>query len=134
MKHILAFVTVIVVALWAPFVPAAERPNVLFIAVDDLRPALGCYGDAHAISPHIDSLAARGTLFRRVKRGKRAHRNHLLVVVVDHSVKTRNSLLCPPVARAGSSDRCAYASSQFPAARPNASRFQSGSGRRNRRA
>jgi iduronate 2-sulfatase len=38
-------------------------PNVLFIAVDDLRPALGCYGDRFAISPHIDSLASRGTVF-----------------------------------------------------------------------
>ena len=42
-----------------------RRPNVLFIAVDDLRPALGCYGDGAAISPNIDALAVRGTLFRR---------------------------------------------------------------------
>lgn len=39
--------------------------NVLFIAVDDLRPALGCYGDAWAITPHIDQLAATGTVFER---------------------------------------------------------------------
>ena len=44
---------------------AAERPNVLFIAVDDLRPALGCYGDPHAKTPNIDRLAARGTVFNR---------------------------------------------------------------------
>jgi len=42
---------------------AAERPNVLFIAVDDLRPALGCYGDPLAKTPSIDKLAARGTVF-----------------------------------------------------------------------
>ncbi|MEZ6114870.1 MAG: sulfatase [Pirellulaceae bacterium] len=44
---------------------AAERPNVLFIAVDDLRPELGCYGATHIHSPNIDRLAASGTVFRR---------------------------------------------------------------------
>lgn len=39
------------------------RPNVLFIAVDDLRPKLGCYGDPDAITPNIDRLAERGILF-----------------------------------------------------------------------
>lgn len=42
-----------------------ERPNILFIAVDDLRPQLGCYGDRVVISPHIDSLAERGMIFER---------------------------------------------------------------------
>lgn len=41
------------------------RPNVLFIAVDDLRPELACYGKEHIQSPHIDSLAAEGTVFAR---------------------------------------------------------------------
>ncbi len=39
--------------------------NVLFIAVDDLRPALGCYGLANARTPNIDALAADGVLFSR---------------------------------------------------------------------
>lgn len=42
---------------------ASERPNVLLILVDDLKPALGCYGDSVAKTPNIDALAARGMRF-----------------------------------------------------------------------
>ena len=42
-----------------------RKPNILFIAVDDLRPSLGCYGDNLAVSPNIDALAARGVTFNR---------------------------------------------------------------------
>jgi iduronate 2-sulfatase len=44
-------------------VAAAEKPNILFIAVDDLRPSIGCYGDRHAITPNLDRLAKRGVRF-----------------------------------------------------------------------
>lgn len=42
---------------------AAERPNVLLILVDDLKPSLGCYSDPVAKSPNIDRLANRGMKF-----------------------------------------------------------------------
>jgi arylsulfatase A-like enzyme len=41
------------------------KPNILFIAVDDLRPELNCFGKSNIISPNIDSLAAEGVLFSR---------------------------------------------------------------------
>ena len=42
-----------------------ERPNILFIPIDDLRPELGCYGNTDIISPNIDKLASNGVVFNR---------------------------------------------------------------------
>jgi uncharacterized sulfatase len=44
---------------------AADKPNILFIAIDDLAPALRCYGNLIAKTPHIDRLAASGVRFDR---------------------------------------------------------------------
>lgn len=43
----------------------AKPMNVLFLAVDDLKPNIGCYGDPIAITPNIDKLAASGVTFLR---------------------------------------------------------------------
>ncbi|MCG8581748.1 MAG: sulfatase [Bacteroidales bacterium] len=40
-----------------------QKTNILFIAVDDLKPMLGCYGDESIITPNIDALANNGVLF-----------------------------------------------------------------------
>ncbi len=40
-----------------------SKPNVLLILVDDLKPALGCYGDSMAKTPHMDKLATSGMQF-----------------------------------------------------------------------
>ena len=53
--------------LTAGVLPAADtaRYDVLLIMADDLRCALGCYGDKQAITPNIDRLARKGVLFER---------------------------------------------------------------------
>lgn len=57
---------VIILAMVVPNSSGGAQPfNVLFIAVDDLRPELGCYGAAHMKTPHIDRLASSGMLFER---------------------------------------------------------------------
>jgi arylsulfatase A-like enzyme len=56
---------VLVCLLLAGVAPVFAAPNVLFIAVDDLRPELNCYGITNIISPNIDKLARSGRLFKR---------------------------------------------------------------------
>jgi iduronate 2-sulfatase len=56
MKH---FVAALMILLALNSVEAADRTNVLFIAVDDLRPELGCYGNKIVKTPNIDRIAAR---------------------------------------------------------------------------
>jgi iduronate 2-sulfatase len=42
-----------------------QRPNVLFLAVDDLRPEFSCYGVGAMVTPHLDRLSRRGVRFDR---------------------------------------------------------------------
>ena len=44
---------------------SVARPNILFLAVDDLRCELGCYGVESIITPSIDRLAESGVTFTR---------------------------------------------------------------------
>lgn len=64
MKRLLWFVSLVGLLIRTD-AAVGSRPNVLFIAVDDLRPELGCYGQSQVISPNIDRLAAGAVLFNR---------------------------------------------------------------------
>ncbi len=53
------------VAIPPSVLQAADRPNVLLIAADDLRCDLGCYGNSAVKTPNLDRLAARSLCFDR---------------------------------------------------------------------
>ncbi len=67
--RLLKSVILVLIAISTPSIRAESdsqpKPNILFIAVDDLRPELGCYGVDTIQSPHIDRLAASGVRFDR---------------------------------------------------------------------
>ena len=59
------FITFAATLLLACSAVAKSKPNVLFIAIDDLRPELGCYGSPIAKSPNLAKLATEGRRFDR---------------------------------------------------------------------
>jgi len=61
LRQILALLSI--TAFAGAATPALTRPNILFIAVDDLRPELGAYGKDYIKSPNIDRLAQAGITF-----------------------------------------------------------------------
>ncbi|MEM6916101.1 MAG: sulfatase, partial [Verrucomicrobiota bacterium] len=63
MRLLLFFISLALVSLG--FAEERERPNILMIAVDDLRPMLGCYGDERVKTPNIDALAAEAMVFEK---------------------------------------------------------------------
>lgn len=48
-----------------PVLNQNKRPNILFIAVDDLRTEINCFGAKHMHTPNFDRLAAQGMIFQR---------------------------------------------------------------------
>lgn len=53
----------IAAGLFVAALPAAERPNIVWIVGEDLGPELGCYGDPQAITPNLDRFAREGARF-----------------------------------------------------------------------
>ena len=69
MNFALKSLLVVSVVVWGALPATAQaedtnRYNVVFIAVDDLRPELGCYGADYVETPNIDRLASQGVVFR----------------------------------------------------------------------
>ena len=62
-KLLIVLLTLLVAA--PVFSQQKAKPNILFIAIDDLKPILGCYGDKLIKTPNIDRLAKKGTVFMR---------------------------------------------------------------------
>ncbi|MCB1120143.1 MAG: sulfatase, partial [Verrucomicrobiae bacterium] len=60
-----SFLAVGLLLFFAGKASAADRPNILFIAADDLRLELNCYGQTHVHSPNFDRLAKESILFDR---------------------------------------------------------------------
>ena len=66
LRPLLPAIALLITAVASGHAEAADRPNVLFIAVDDLNDWVGCLGGhPQAKTPHIDRLAARGVLFEQ---------------------------------------------------------------------
>lgn len=58
----MAKLTIFHLILYLPL-SLTNKLNVVMIIMDDLRPALKCYGDTAAVTPNIDKLAAKSFLF-----------------------------------------------------------------------
>ena len=63
MKKLIAATLLGILSIAPIIAQEKSKPNVLFIAVDDLKPVLGCYGDKIVKTPNIDRLAKMGTVF-----------------------------------------------------------------------
>ncbi len=62
---ILLWLVLVTTCLCGTSIADDQKPNVLLICVDDLRPELACYGVDYIQSPNIDRLASTGRIFRR---------------------------------------------------------------------
>lgn len=63
--HRIAALSLLALALPLCADEPAERPNIVWIIVDDMSANFSCYGEKTIRTPHVDRLAAEGTRFRR---------------------------------------------------------------------
>lgn len=57
--------TLVFASLWTSLAHAGERPNILWIVIDDMSANFGCYGETTIETPEVDQLASEGLLFTR---------------------------------------------------------------------
>ena len=62
---VLPLVVACVLSITAPTArgESSGRPNILWLSCEDISPHLACYGDPHAITPHLDQLAREGVRY-----------------------------------------------------------------------
>jgi len=65
MKRTLLSCTLLAVVLSAATAPAENRPNILFIHMEDMGVQIPAYGDRTVATPNLDKLAAEGVVFER---------------------------------------------------------------------
>ena len=63
MNTILRSTAVAAILAFTALAQAGERPNILFIAYDDLRPLIKAYGEPESITPNLDALMREGVRF-----------------------------------------------------------------------
>lgn len=59
------FLTLAIAGLFNSAAYADDRPNILFIAIDDMKPLIGAYGNMDIKTPTLDSIAAQGMVFTK---------------------------------------------------------------------
>ena len=78
---------------------AVERPNVVWIVVDDMSPNFSCYGETAIETPHVDRLAAEGVRFTRAYATSpvcSTFRSALITGMYQTATGTHHRALRPP--------------------------------------
>ncbi|HBT93969.1 MAG TPA: iduronate-2-sulfatase, partial [Chitinophagaceae bacterium] len=64
-KAVLFLILVFCMGINVSYAQINSKPNIVFIAVDDLKPEIGAYGNKIVKTPNIDRLAKMSTVFMR---------------------------------------------------------------------
>lgn len=59
------FLTCLLILLTSCVAESADRPNLVWISVEDISAHLGCYGDSNATTPNLDAFAEQGVRYTR---------------------------------------------------------------------